>query len=71
MKKMVKEVIEFCVPRNSMLEPYYKHDLVRERIARMSTKTLLAESVLYGTSGLIDSGEYPEFQLESAAAKVR
>jgi alkylation response protein AidB-like acyl-CoA dehydrogenase len=71
MKRMVKEAVEFCVPRTSMLEPYYKHDFVRERIGKMATKTLIAESMLYSTCGLIDSGEYPEFQLESAATKVR
>ncbi|CAG0915755.1 unnamed protein product [Notodromas monacha] len=70
MKKILKDVVDHCVPRVSMLEPYVKHDLVRERIGRISMKTLLSESMLYATSGMIDSGEYDDFMSESVATKI-
>ncbi|XP_018579425.1 acyl-CoA dehydrogenase family member 9, mitochondrial [Anoplophora glabripennis] len=48
----------------------YKTDAVRGKIAELTTKLYAMESVLYLTTGLIDSYENQDCELESAIVKI-
>lgn len=68
-KKLLDMSTERVQERKAFGRPIGEFGMIKEKIARMSAETYALESMVYLTTGLVDSGVH-DYSLESAICKV-
>jgi acyl-CoA dehydrogenase family protein 9 len=68
-RRVIKLAVERCQRRRAFGRPIGEFGLIKDKIAAMMAETWTLESMVYLTTGLVDSGT-PDFSVESAICKV-
>jgi acyl-CoA dehydrogenase family protein 9 len=66
---MIREAVAHATQRKQFNSPISDFEMIREKIARMVADTYALESMVYFTTGLIDSG-IEDYAIEGACCKV-
>ncbi|MBS1958691.1 MAG: acyl-CoA dehydrogenase family protein [Bdellovibrionales bacterium] len=68
-KNAIKASLEHATSRQQFKKKLIEFGMIKEKIARMTMHTYVAESMVYMTTNFIDRGDM-DYSMESAAAKV-
>jgi acyl-CoA dehydrogenase family protein 9 len=68
-KQALKVILDYVTERQQFNKYLYEFELIKEKIATITLNTFVAESMIYLTTGMIDSKSV-DYSIESAICKV-